>query len=365
MLTSAWSFVKLPISIAILSFMNCFFYKSVLVINQKRKALIMQFIENKNIFFMGLFLFCAQLMQGMDQPNISSLLLPKENKQIADKGRLIKMLQDQKIDIYPSTHSAQTQEIKAVVDVYPIVMHTVEDICGRITFAQKYAVNNSKNIQGAIFLERYHIESGMLKCHSQRWDNVDLIEGCYNPIFNEKDDFSFYVLGIANKERHVFECTISSTGNAAILPCMVRYKKGTVNIASSLGILCTEPDLLQDILKSPSDLESSSRIFKIEDIVFSEEYEELAQDHNFWLGDWILTRPRVWYEEVIELKEQVFDAETYFAQRPDYVLEIDKYYDLRRALKMAMWYQYIYKKVSELSLISSEVDKTMSLYFNK
>ena len=79
---------------------------------------------------------------------------------------------------------------------------------------------------------------------------------------------------------------------------------------------------------------------------------------KFWFFDWILHR--VWspvkktdalYEEVFipcEQKEEVFDAEKYFADKKDFVQAEDENRDIRRALKMAMWYQCLYEKINKI-----------------
>ncbi len=311
-------------------------------------------IQNKKIFFLGLFLLCMQLLQGMDEPNISMLLTHQDNKQ-----QLTSMLKAQGIDLSPRIVSTCNEGICSKTIPFDITWNADGNICGNIVIKLKYAEKGPKNIKSKLFLNRYQSENGLLKYYKQQWDNFIVPDESCAPIFNEKGDFSSYAVGIAGQKLQVLECVISSEGNAATYPCLLRYKKGMCSATIPLTILQKkEPGLLQDILKSPSAItvdESGKRVrvFKIEDVLFSDQYKQLAAMPNFWLFQCILEeRTDTWYEEVIipsEEGEEVFDAEKYFAEKPDCLLGAgDKYYDLRRALKMAMWYQCIYEKLNEL-----------------
>jgi hypothetical protein len=316
----------------------------------------MQYIKNKKMFFLSLFLFCAQFIQSMDnQLSAWRLKWIFEQKKDSNMRRLKTILSAQKIEILPHVVSVQEGGKIGEAKSFGFTWNADASACGKIVFAcQSRIEDDSRSIEEAIFLQRYYIKNGKLEDQMQKWDNIYYLQEWNKPFFNEKNDFSYYIFTEVNNQKNIFECAVSPDGKRVEYPCLLHYKKGTSAVVIPLSSLQDEPNLLCDVLHSPSKLvieESGlcNRVFEIEDVVFSKRYEQLAQDHNFWLCDWIFVRPRVLYEEVIEIEEEIFDAETYFAQRPDRVeVERDKHYDIRKAFKMAMWYQCLCKKISGL-----------------
>lgn len=176
----------------------------------------------------------------------------------------------------------------------------------------------------------------------------------------KKEIYHFYACGTVNQKKQVLGYTLFSGGQSEVYPCVLQYKKESCSVTTPLIDMKNEELLLQDILKSPSSLvvdESGEcvRVFKIEDVVFSDDCVQLAAIRRFWQSQWILVkRTGPLYVEVIfpeEQKEEVFDAEKYFADktdRSDFTQEKDEYFDIRRALKMEMWYQCLYEKINKL-----------------
>lgn len=311
----------------------------------------------KKIFFSGLFLLCTQLLQCMDEPNVFTLLSYEDFKESNNKQHLANMLQSQGRDLYMHDSWQQRENIVFSKVSLGFVWQPDGDACGNVIFEEESAPKDHKNIKSKILLERYHIENKELKCHKKEWDNIQLKGSIYPYLFDEKGDFSFYARGTVSQKKQVCGYTLFSDDKSAVYPCVLSYKKGTGAVSSPLIILKNQVFLLQDILKSPSSLIAdqngeSVRVFKIEDIVFSDHYTRLATAWNFWLSQYILPkRTGPLYVEVIfpeEQKEEVFDAETYFADKREFIPEKDELQDIRRALKMAIWYQCLYEKVSKL-----------------
>jgi len=316
-------------------------------------------IQNKKIFFLGLFLLCVQLLQGMDKSNLSILPAHEHSNKDNSRQHLASMLQVQGIDLYPRIVSTCNEGIVSETVPFAISWNVDGNACGNVVVKLEYAQKDPKNSKSQLFLNRYYIENGLLRCYKKSWDNLIVTKECYVPVFfNKRGNFSSYAVGIAGQKQQVLECVISSDGKAATYPCMLRYKKGMCSATIPLTILQKkEPGLLQDILKSASAVGLNEcgkfvRVFKIEDILFSDQYKKLAAKPNFWLFQYILEeRTDTWHEEVVipsEEGEEVFAAETDFADTPDYSLGAgDRYYDLRRALKMAILYQCLYEKISK------------------
>jgi len=312
----------------------------------------------KKIFFSGLFLLCTQLLQCMDEPNIeSSHLLKKKSEAESNKQHLANMLQAQGRDLY--MHDSWEQRESTVFSKVSLgfVWQADGNACGNVVIEEESVPKDHKNIKSKILLERYHIENKELKCHKKEWDNVQFKGSTYPCLFDEKGDFSFYARGTVDQKKQVCGYTLFSDGKSAIYPCVLSYKKGICATSTPLVTLKNQVFLLQDILRSLSSLGvdengESVRVFKIEDIVFSDHYTRLTTEWNFWLSQYILTKMTgPLYVEVIfpeEQKEEVFDAETYFADKREFIPEKDELQDIRRALKMAIWYQCLYEKVNAI-----------------
>jgi hypothetical protein len=300
----------------------------------------------------------------MDEPNIESLILRSEDfKEGSNKQHLANMLQSQGIDLYPNSSAVYCKDIIFEQTSLGFEWQSDGNACGNVVIEGEHNRKDYSNIKSKILLERYYIENKELKSYKKEWSNICLRGGFHAPFFHGKEKFSFYAGGLVDQKQQVLGYTIYSDGEAVACSCVLQYKKGTSSVMIPLSTLENETFLLQDILRSPSSLildenGESIRVFKVEDILFSNERTKWPALADFWFFDWILhwiydpvKKSDALYEEVVfpdEQKEGVFDAEEYFADKKEFVEEKDDFRDIRRALKMAMWHQCLYEKVNKL-----------------